>query len=427
MVSVLLIAVGIGPGVANRARALPLSFAGPAPATIPYAGHLSDETGKPVADGAYDFTFTLYDTVAGGEPLWSEMQWGVVVSKGEFLTTLGSVEPIPARALSGQSRWLAVTVRGPGEADFTGLTPRQRVSVAAPTVSARPAADAACPHDHFGEHWSGDSGPLGNGLRVENTYLDGIGVTGAAHNGSNTMGVLGWSEPGTGVKGSSSSGTGVHGVGADGVVGESSSAGGYGVIGRSGYTGVYGFGQIGLFGERPSDCVGECYAGFFSGDVLVVGQVYKSGGGFKIDHPLDPANKYLYHSFVESPDMKNLYDGVATLDAKGEAVVELPAWFGALNRDSRYQLTCIGGFAPVYIADEIGENQFKIAGGKPGLKVSWQVTGIRQDPYAEQHRIPVEEDKSPEERGGYIYPEGYGLPDTMRLNVQHQQFEEAQR
>ncbi|PKO17907.1 MAG: hypothetical protein CVU38_21650 [Chloroflexi bacterium HGW-Chloroflexi-1] len=91
--------------------------------------------------------------------------------------------------------------------------------------------------------------------------------------------------------------------------------------------------------------------------------------------------------------MKNIYDGMATLDANGEAVVNLPAWFGALNRDFRYQLTCIGGFAPVYIAEEIQDNQFKIAGGKPDMKVSWQVTGIRQDAYAEQHRIPVEEDK----------------------------------
>jgi hypothetical protein len=55
-------------------------------------------------------------------------------------------------------------------------------------------------------------------------------------------------------------------------------------------------------------------AGNFSGNVSVSGSLSKGGGSFKIDHPLDPANKYLYHSFVESPDMKNIYDGVATLD-----------------------------------------------------------------------------------------------------------------
>ena len=48
---------------------------------------------------------------------------------------------------------------------------------------------------------------------------------------------------------------------------------------------------------------------------------------FLIDHPLDPANKFLLHSSVESPDTKNLYDGIATLDSSGNAVVALPKYF----------------------------------------------------------------------------------------------------
>ena len=91
--------------------------------------------------------------------------------------------------------------------------------------------------------------------------------------------------------------------------------------------------------------------------------------------------------------MMNIYNGVATLSRHGEAVVKLPEWFDALNRDFRYQLTCIGGFAPVYIAGEVSGNEFKIGGGRPGMKVSWQVTGIRKDAFANEHRIPVEENK----------------------------------
>jgi hypothetical protein len=135
-----------------------------------------------------------------------------------------------------------------------------------------------------------------------------------------------------------------------------------------------------------------------TGNVVVGGTVAKGGGAFRIDHPLDPENKYLYHSFVESPDMKNIYDGVAALDANGEAMIELPEWFEALNRDFRYQLTCMHGFAPVYVDQEISANHFKIAGGKPGMKVSWQVTGIRRDTFANEHRIPVEEEKPAAER-----------------------------
>ncbi len=152
------------------------------------------------------------------------------------------------------------------------------------------------------------------------------------------------------------------------------------------------------------------YAAVFEGRVDVRGTLSKSAGSFKIDHPLDPANKYLSHSFVESPDMMNIYNGNVTLDADGEGIIELPAWFEALNKDFRYQLTCIGGFAPVYVAQEIQGNRFKIAGGKSGLKVSWQVTGIRKDAYANAHRIPVEEEKAAIERGYYLHPELYGQP-----------------
>ncbi len=102
----------------------------------------------------------------------------------------------------------------------------------------------------------------------------------------------------------------------------------------------------------------------------VNGHLSKLSGSFKIDHPLDPANKYLYHSFVESPDMMNIYNGNAILDGGGEAIVTLPEWFETLNRDFRYQLTAVGAPGPnLYVAEEISGNHFKIAGGQPGAKV----------------------------------------------------------
>jgi hypothetical protein len=141
------------------------------------------------------------------------------------------------------------------------------------------------------------------------------------------------------------------------------------------------------------------------GGLTIDGPVIKPFGSFRIDHPLDPENKYLYHSFVESPDMKNIYDGVARVDEKGQATVDLPEWFEALNQDFRYQLTAIGKPSPsLYIAEEIEGNRFKIGGGTPGTKVSWQVTGIRHDAAANAHRIRVEEDKPAAERGKLAYP-----------------------
>jgi hypothetical protein len=153
---------------------------------------------------------------------------------------------------------------------------------------------------------------------------------------------------------------------------------------------------------------GGGHAGYFDGNVHVNGTLSKAGGSFRIDHPQDPANRYLAHSFVESPDMKNVYDGNVVTDDQGGAVVELPAYFEALNRDFRYQLTVIGRFAQAIVAEEIAGNRFVIRTNLGGVKVSWQVTGIRKDPWAEAHRIPVEEDKPEVDRGHYLHPELYG-------------------
>ncbi len=198
--------------------------------------------------------------------------------------------------------------------------------------------------------------------------------------------------------------------------------GGYrGVLGSGGVIGVEGIAngdggtKMGIYGHAAGS--GINWAGYFDGNVFVTGTINKSACSFKIDHPLEPADKYLYHSVIESPDMKNVYDGVTALDADGEAWVQLPEWFEALNRDFRYQLTCVGGFAPVYVAEEVSNNRFKVAGGKPGMKVSWQITGIRQDAYANANRLPVEVDKPAEERGKYLTPAAFGLPEEMALHA----------
>jgi hypothetical protein len=117
--------------------------------------------------------------------------------------------------------------------------------------------------------------------------------------------------------------------------------------------------------------------------------------------------------------MMNVYNGNVSLDAQGEAWVTMPEWFEALNRDFRYQLTSIGAPGPnLYIAAKIADNRFKIAGGGPGAEVSWQVTGVRQDAWANKHRIQVEEDKPAADKGFYVHPEAMGLSSDMALPSQ---------
>ncbi len=193
--------------------------------------------------------------------------------------------------------------------------------------------------------------------------------------------------------------------------------------------GIFTGGQWGVdvYGIYASATLGtHNYAGYFSGNVNVTGTLSKGGGGFLIDHPLDPENKYLQHSFVESPDMKNIYDGVVTLDADGKAAVELPSYFEAENRDFRYQLTAIGAPCPgLYVSTEVKDNRFEIAGGQPGAKVSWQVTGIRQDRWAEANRLKVEFEKDGDQRGRYLHHEEYGQSTEKSIN--YKQFRKLEK
>ena len=299
------------------------------------------------------------------------------------------------------------------------------------------------------------------GLSGLSASTSGTGVLGSAIAATgSTYGVLGQSasNAGSGVRGEASNSTGT----AYGVSGSSVSSGGAGVYGDGPSRGVYGscnstYG-VGVWGKSEatsgqtvgvvgvtSSIVGkgvwglvestsgtnfgvygstqsiDGYAGWFNQRVHVNGTLSKGGGSFKIDHPLDPENKYLYHSFVESPDMMNVYNGNVTLNAQGEAWVELPEWFEALNKEFRYQLTAMGKPGPnLYIAEEMASNRFKIEGGAPGMKVSWQVTGIRKDAFAEKYRIPVEEEKTGEERGRYMHPEAFGLSKDRGITWLHQ-------
>jgi hypothetical protein len=276
---------------------------------------------------------------------------------------------------------------------------------------------------------AGTGGVIGisqNGVAVSalgNTYgVQAYGSTAVYGSGSNygvygtgTYGVEGWSTTNTGdgvvgVGGTASGGSGVYGMGFVGVTGVSvaSNAGVYAQSGDGGWA-VDAYNTGNSTGVLAGSVSG--YAGFFNGKVEVSGNLSKSGGSFKIDHPLDPANKYLYHSFVESPDMMNIYNGNVTTDAQGDAVVNLPDWFETLNRDFRYQLTVIGQFAQAIVSTEIADGRFGIKTDKPNVKVSWQVTGIRQDAWANAHRIPVEEEKPALERGSYLHPELFGAPE----------------
>lgn len=254
----------------------------------------------------------------------------------------------------------------------------------------------------------------------------------------NAAGILGESLPadGWGIGGEFLGGS--TGVTAQGIGGNYT--GGYSIVGVSGEAfattssgntstiGVFGkaYGSsdfnYGVFGAHDTSGFFNNYAGYFEeyayvdGDFEVNGFLVKAGGTFKIDHPQDPANKFLVHSFVESPDMMNVYNGNAVTDASGTAVVTLPDYFETLNRDFRYQLTAVGQPAQLWVAEEISGNTFVVKSDQPNVKVSWQVTGVRQDPWAEANRVMPVVEKSDKEQGRYLHPELYGQPKAKAIH-----------
>jgi len=205
---------------------------------------------------------------------------------------------------------------------------------------------------------------------------------------------------GTGNNFSSTSGNGVVGVGGPGGFQE---ADGSGAIFTGGSASFGGFG-IEVFAGSDS-------AAFFSGDIIVTGAISAGTKDFKIDHPLDPANKYLIHASVESSEMINIYTGNVSTDGQGEAQIQLPDWFEAVNSDFRYQLTVIGQFAQAIVSSKVANHRFAIKTDRPNVEVSWQITGVRQDAFAKAHPLVVEEEKLAIERGHYIHPELYGAPE----------------
>lgn len=185
---------------------------------------------------------------------------------------------------------------------------------------------------------------------------------------------------------------GVASADAIGVFGQAAPAvnWGYGVVGNGNWYGIYSNGIFGATGAKS----------------------------FQIDHPLDPENKYLRHFSMESPEVLNLYRGNVILDNNGEASVQMPDYFHAVNQECSYVLTPIGAPADLYVKAEVNsQGIFEIAGGNAGMKVSWYVYAERNDPYMQSYpdQVRVEIEKRPHEKGKYLRPEVYNQPEEKGI------------
>ena len=262
-----------------------------------------------------------------------------------------------------------------------------------------------------------------NRKTIITSYLGGAGVTGIdSANGSGVIGVsfFGGNEGVTGI-GNSNNGTGVFGqagMGASpyavwGVVATASgtNATSIAVAGDNTSTGANAIGILGQEVAAPNSPTR--YAIFANGDLAASGTKT-----FVIDHPLDPSGKFLKHFSMESNEVLNYYRGNVVLDANGEATIQLPSYFNSINNTNyNYNLTPIGAPAQLYVKTEVSGNNFVIAGGVAGMKVSWTLTAERNDPYLQQNpdnRL-VELPKTGDAAGKYLVPSLFGQPESAGI------------
>ncbi len=383
--------------------------------TFTYQGVLED-AGVP-ANGPHDFSVSVWNAAGGGSQVGTGFSlFNVPVEEGRFTLNL----PFSASQMQGGERWLQIVVEG------VTLSPRQQVRPApyalrmrgmfandAGTFVGVGRQDQVSSFEAFGVETNATGSNYGGmymntpstvarpfygyatgGVAEAWHYLDGSTGTWHVYNGGDRLSVrsdgnvgIGTTNPTNKLAVVTGTGTAIYGLSPD--------------LGVWGATSGTLSSDYGVFGQHPTGSSWGVYAS---------GRLGASGTkSFRIDHPLDPANAYLMHYCSESPEPMNEYSGTVTLDANGEAWVQLPDYFGSINRDLRYQLTCIGGHADVYIADEVTNNRFRIAGGHAGLKVSWEVKGVRNDAWVRAYGAPAEADKPAELRGKYQHPELYGL------------------
>ena len=268
---------------------------------------------------------------------------------------------------------------------------------------------------------SGGEGVLGQGVQ---------GVVGE-NNDNATAAVFGQNTAtATGSITNNTPSPGVIGEGYVGVLGETNTDGGVGVFGLNlnpnespnDNEGVFGEGTLACVEGQPTDATNG-YGVASLGNSIAIGDVDATGTKFFIiDHPLDPANKFLKHSCPESNEPIDFYRGNVVCDANGKATVTLPDYFSAININYSYILTAVGAAAPdLHIDKEIEGNVFTIAGGKPGLKVSWQVTSTRNDAYVRltPGALNYEPEKPAFEKGKYLLPAAYGFGNEKAIFPMH--------
>ncbi len=397
---------------------------------IPYAGQLAGPGGAPVADGTYTLRFALYAEPSEGEALWTAEFGGVAVADGRFSVTLDPSVPV-------DKTWLAIWVRGPGEADFTLLAPRLPFDAVNTGISTAAVDALSCDHTHFLENWTGATTNYalymyntghGDGLRVYSAAtvptdaavfaaVTGLGAgTGVYASSPSGSGVFAKSTSGVGLRAESTSNdaiTGKTGVAVKSGVYGYNSASGYGVYGQSA-TG-FGMGAAGAGDASGTDAVGDLVLSGARGEVLAgdrlnlsatravnvgldrdnndanacfyvfngagaaVGSICENGAKSAILATEEFGQRKVYA--MESPEVWLEDFGTATL-VDGVATVTLePIFVQMISQSEAYHVfvTPLGESGVLYVADKAsgGFTVREAGGGASGVAFDWRIAAKR--------------------------------------------------
>ncbi|MFN8498527.1 MAG: hypothetical protein U0641_11790 [Anaerolineae bacterium] len=265
----------------------------------------------------------------------------------------------------------------------------------------------------------------GNAINAQGSQI-GVNVTGGTI-GANVYGTQSGLNVSTSSSGTSailavnpSAGNSITSISSGGVA-VNATGGTNGVIGTGTGNNANGIVGIARTGGSPYAIWGQAttagYAGFFSGNVQATGSIIGSLAATKLDDPTAPTQRYLNQAAVTSGEMLTMVNGNVVTDANGDAVVKVPAYVEALSKDFRYQLTTIGQPAQAYVAKELKDGEFVIHTDRPSVKVSWQVSGARNDPYAQSLGWSTVEDKVGADKGTYLHPEAYGQSKSLSVDA----------
>jgi hypothetical protein len=329
-------------------------------------------------------TLNIYDVAVAGAPLYTETQ-NVSVTNGLFNLVIGEVTPL---TLPFDTQYfLGITIAPSGE-----LTPRQALVSAPYALNAKNAESIT--GGVAGQVMAANGGVAGFTANPHISGSVGIGTATPTHKLEVNHG------GGQGVVVRSSSSFSVFDIDAengDAALRFVNNGANQWTIRSDPGANHLQFFELNGGGERMriENLTGRVVA---NGDFTVLGAKL-----FTMDHPLDPLNKLLMHAAVESNEVLNTYSGNVTTDGSGKAIVSLPDYFEALNKDYRYQLTVIGGgFAQAIVSQEVKNNRFEIATNQPNVKVSWEVKGVRNDARMKKTPFVAEAVKSDAMKGRYF-------------------------